>query len=339
MKRNALGTSGALAGLLLSLALGATPNVGLAASGANHIVEYKIPSPGVPEVIAAGADGAYWFSERYTTQIGRVTSQGNFTIYSISSGNHLSAGITDGPDGALWFTFPNSTPPMSSGQIGRITTAGEVTLFAIPWTGDAESITTGPDGNLWFTDSVASALGRITTSGVVTKFPIQGPQGAYPYKVTAGPDDALWFTDFNGRRIGRLTTDGEVSVFPVGGQAGLPDAITSGPDGNLWFTLDQTGRVGRITTSGQMTQFRVPHPPGDYVFLGGITTGPDQALWFTYFDYTSTESKVGRISTSGAITMFATPTSNGGPQGIAAGPNSLWFTEAAVGKIGRLTIP
>src|SRR5262245_11939599 len=123
MKRTASGTRAALAGLLLSLDLGATPNVGLAspvsANGENHIVEYKIPSPGVPEVVAAGPDGAYWCSERYTTQIGRVTSQGNFTIYSIPSGNHLSAGITDGPDGALWFTFPNSTPPMSSGQIGR----------------------------------------------------------------------------------------------------------------------------------------------------------------------------------------------------------------------------
>src|SRR5262245_8879563 len=95
--------------VLLALAPAAAPQA--RSAEAAGIVEYAIPSPGVPEGIALGPDGNYWFSERYTTQVGRVTAQGAFTIYSIPSTRHQSADITAGPDGALWFTFPNSAPP------------------------------------------------------------------------------------------------------------------------------------------------------------------------------------------------------------------------------------
>jgi streptogramin lyase len=49
------------------------------------------------------------------------------------------AGITTGPDGALWFT------EFGANQIGRITTAGVITEFPIPTAGsEPQGITTGP---------------------------------------------------------------------------------------------------------------------------------------------------------------------------------------------------
>ena len=61
------------------------------------------------------------------------------------------AGITVGPDGALWFTEENGH------KIGRITTAGHITEYPIPTVPSAPSeITTGPDGALWFTESAAN---------------------------------------------------------------------------------------------------------------------------------------------------------------------------------------
>jgi virginiamycin B lyase len=67
-------------------------------------------------------------------------------------------GITAGPDGNLWFTEGRA----SANQIGRITTAGEVTgEFPIP-TGDSGAgwIGAGPSGTLWFTsDSVTRSGG------------------------------------------------------------------------------------------------------------------------------------------------------------------------------------
>src|SRR5262245_38182118 len=64
------------------------------------------------------------------------------------SANSRPTSITTGPDGNLWFTEGIGN------QIGRITSAGAVTEFAIPTAGSQPlSITAGPDGNVWFTES------------------------------------------------------------------------------------------------------------------------------------------------------------------------------------------
>jgi virginiamycin B lyase len=304
---------------------------------ARPVVEFDIPSVGVPEGIAAGADGNLWFSERYTSQLGRMTPAGSFTMFQLPGFNQMTTDITAGPDGALWFTYPKSTPPLSGGQIGRITTSGAKTFFTIPWVSDPESITAGPDGNLWFADHVASALGRVTPAGVMTRFPVSGPTGTYPYNLTAGPDGALWFTDLNDHRIGRMTTEGATTFFPVPVTDGYPDAIATGPDGNLWFTLDDEATIARMTTAGTITEFPVPRTGDDYVFLGGIAAGADGAMWFTYQDVDDGTARVGRIAMSGRVSMVPVPTSNSTPEGIVLGPsNAMWFTEASAGNLGRV---
>src|ERR1700687_4468441 len=69
--------------------------------------------------------------------------------------------IANGPDGNLWFT------EYYAKQIARITPAGAVTEFSLPFGDDVEAIVAGPDGNLWFTQPGANKIGRITTSGVL----------------------------------------------------------------------------------------------------------------------------------------------------------------------------
>jgi virginiamycin B lyase len=322
-----------LVGVTAVLFAGVVP----ARAATTRVVEYVIPSTGVPEHIAAGPDGALWFSERYTTQIGRVTVRGRFKIFSFPVNNHMSTDITAGPDGAMWFTFPNSVPPNDGGEIGRITTTGDANFFLIPWVSDAESITTGPDGNLWFADHVAKAIGRVTTAGVFTRFPIPWPTGTYPWQIASGPDGALWFTDFNDHRIGRLSTTGEVSFFPIPLEDGYPDAIAAGPDGNVWFTLDDEANIGRITPEGVITEFAVEHPEGDYIFLSGIAAVSSRALAFTYQDLETGESRIGRITIAGAMTMLPTPTPESSPYGITAGPGSgIWFTQLAVPSVAGI---
>src|SRR5262245_27695349 len=73
-------------------------------------------------------------------------------------------GITRGPDGNLWFaeTFAD--------RIGRITPAGVVTQFSLPFGSQPAEITAGPDGNLWFTEIGSSRIGRITPAGGITEF-------------------------------------------------------------------------------------------------------------------------------------------------------------------------
>src|SRR6202043_2289566 len=132
--------------------------------------------------------------------------------------------------------------------IGRITTAGALTLYPINTLPSAlvGGITTGPDGALWFTEphDGGNFIGRITTAGVVTQYPIPGQANA----ITAGPDGALWFTFIFGSpnpALGRISTTGTVTTYPLRTlqPAGL-NSIVTGPDGALWVA-DGAGWIGR----------------------------------------------------------------------------------------------
>jgi streptogramin lyase len=312
-----------------------------------------IPNNSAPTGIALGSDGNLWFTEIGSKSnplggIGRITPSGTITQFIAGLTPGLTpasgpAGITSGPDGALYFT------EQVSGRVGRITTQGTVNEFTqgyAPTNGPAQ-ITQGPDGNLWFTElgttqNPGSHVDRITTVGVVTQFPSPNAisPNAAPRGITAGPDGALWFTETGlassgpgaGNTIGRIDTSGQITEFSQGIPAGaIPFSITTGPDGNLWFTeagsssggnVIQLGAIGRITPQGVVTQFSAgltsSSVPQD------ITLGPDGNLWFT----DAGDDAIGRITPQGVITEFSQGITPGGfPVGIATGPDgNLWFT-------------
>jgi virginiamycin B lyase len=120
-----------------------------ACTGAQIITEYPVPIPPsagpVPTSIAPGPDGALWFTVENcsnapqcdpTGQIGRITTAGSVTTFSVSEPIYIAAG----PDGALWFT--------QDASIGRITTAGVVTEYPAPSGSLPTGIVDGPDGAL-----------------------------------------------------------------------------------------------------------------------------------------------------------------------------------------------
>jgi virginiamycin B lyase len=153
--------------------------------------EFPVPStsaPTSPESITAGPDGALWFTD--SDSIGRVTTDGVITKFSIPTTDSGPDGITSGPDGALWFIEALAS------KIGRITTVGAITEFPMPTANVSAQggITAGPDGALWFTESDVGKIGRITTAGLITEFPT-ATAGSLPGSITKGPDGALWFTE------------------------------------------------------------------------------------------------------------------------------------------------
>ena len=100
------------------------PGPGLARAAA--VVEYEVPSRDALR-IAAGSDGAMWFTEPSNQLMGRIsTSTGAIREFG---GISDSAGLWDmtlGPDGAIWFLERDVS------QVGRITTAGTVTEYPLP---------------------------------------------------------------------------------------------------------------------------------------------------------------------------------------------------------------
>jgi streptogramin lyase len=215
----------------------------------------------------AGSDGNLWFKEEGRNKIGRITTGGEITEFSLPTELGASGRIASGSDGNLWFSEQGN-------RIGRMTTAGVVTEFPVapesPW-----GMTAGPDGNVWFTLYYSDVIGRITPSGAVREYSVT--PGSWPHDIAAGPDGHLWFLT-TGSTIGRMTTDGHLVAefrLPI---ASIPNRIVAGPDGNLWFTSGATNSIGRITPAGDIHLLTVPTAGSS---PSGIALGPDGNLWFT----------------------------------------------------------
>jgi parallel beta-helix repeat protein len=225
-------------------------------------------------------------------------------------------GITLGPDANLWFLQNEGH------EIGRLTPGGVLTEFPVPSLfavaqGLFEGITTGPDGNIWYTDASSTRIGRLTPAGTITEQSVSGA----PFAITAGPDHNLWFGKFFG---------GVGHIRPTFTDPGDIPGITAGPDGNIWYTDTRANKIGRVTPAGVVTEFAVPTTASE---PGDITTGPDGNLWFTEIS----GNRIGRITPAGVITEVHIPTPGSRPQGIATGPDGkLWFTQAATHSVASL---
>ncbi len=248
---------------------------------------------------------------------------GDVTEWTLPTSGAAPQGIARGPDGALWFT------ERGSDRIGRITTDGVVSEFALPDGSGPTSIAAGPDGAMWFTEQPADRIGRISMDGTVTEHAVT--PGSGPFGIAAGPDGAMWFTEQTANRIGRISMDGAVTEFPITTRLGSgPTGIAAGPDGAMWFTERAASRIGRIAMDGAVTDYPLP---GGGRLPSSIALGPDGAMWFT----SPGTSAIGRITTAGFASELSTPTASSGPQEIALGPDgALWFTELSANRIARV---
>jgi streptogramin lyase len=199
-----------------------------------------------PRSIAAGPDGALWFTAGVPA-VGRITTDGQVSFFTKGIPGEVDE-IAAGP-GGLWFPVPDHR------GIWRITTAGEVTGFSGHFSPFA--MAAGPDGNMWFSEFDRRVVGRITPAGAITEFPTTAE--AFP-TIARGQGQELWFSSPDGCPtyhddeatvepciLGRITTNGRVTRFTGGvlAHAGI-GGIAPGPDGNIWFSELTAGRIGRL---------------------------------------------------------------------------------------------
>jgi virginiamycin B lyase len=216
------------------------------------VTEYTIPGastsptcpPGpssTPQAVAAGPDGAVWFTEECGNRIGRLAPSGQISEYTVPTPDSHPLGMTAGPDGALWFV------EKAAEKIGRITTSGRITEFKLSSGTLPQRITVGADGALWFSEARANKIGRLTTDGAYTEYPAPG----LPVGITAGPDGALWFVEFNANKIGRMSLSGQVTdEYPIPTAESGALQIAVGPDAALWFTEPSVDQLGRLQIPG-----------------------------------------------------------------------------------------
>jgi len=187
------------------------PDIGrITTSGSMKLFSFSGSENAFANDIAAGSDGALWFTQPNPNLIGRITPSGKVTEYS----KGITAGakpwsIAPGPDGALWFT------ELAGGRIGRITTAGEVTEYSngISPMEELYDLAAGPDGAMWFTEFEtygtfqirASKIGRITMQGKISQYSRGVSPDAGPIGIAAGSDGRIWFEEWWIDKMGRVT--------------------------------------------------------------------------------------------------------------------------------------
>ncbi len=294
-----------------------------------QFTEYALPSGSNPYGITGGPDAKVWFTEAGTKQIATMpVSGGTATQNSVGETSALR-GITSGGDGNLWFV-------KSSTEIGRLTTSGTLTDYALPTkTYTSSSITWGPDSNIWFTEAglEVDRVAKMNTSGEVLAQYAAG--SGPPNGIVSGPDGNLWvaqaaLSNKPGNSIGKYTTSGTKTSYslPVNSH---PYGIVVGSDGNLWFTETGTNKVGKITTGGTVTEYALPTGSEPQ----GIAVGRDGKLYVAEFG----TSKLAQVTTAGAITEFSLPAGSKpqdvspGPEGCAGTFGCIWVTEYGTSKL------
>jgi streptogramin lyase len=281
-----------------------------------------------PDYIVSGPQGALWFTEFYSDKVGKITTTGTITEFSLPYNNDIE-GIAAGPDGNIWFTEPGAN------QIGRMTPSGHVTAFPINgYNPSPRGITAGPDGNIWYVEFYDSYIGRVTPSGTITRFRIPG-SASCPWDITTGPDGDLWFTESANNSIGRfnpqtlkfdtslnvptkssnpwgillapdkhiwftertgdklaVVLQGKIKEFPIPQSGSYPEKIAADSHGKLWFTEMLAGNVGNFNPATRKFGPVITLPSGDIPI--GMATGPDKNIWFCVATETST-SQIGEI--------------------------------------------
>lgn len=71
--------------------------------------------------ITAGKDGALWFTDAANNTMGRITTNGTISQFTLPTPQSAPESITSGPSGTLWFTEPGLNG--QTGKIGRLTLA------------------------------------------------------------------------------------------------------------------------------------------------------------------------------------------------------------------------
>lgn len=298
---------------------------------------------GSQSAITTSTDGTIWFADIPCNKIGKITTAGVITEYSIPTVASKPWGIADDKKGNMWFT------EQQGNKIGMITAAGVITEYPILPVGTSvlpEGIALGPDGNMWFTEYANSKIGMITPAGVITHY--MAAPGSGPSSIAAGPDKYMWFTEYTGNFIGKISpVDYSINYFPLPTANAYVSSIVAGPDNYMWFTEAMGNKIGKIAGdfTGKVTEYPVSTANAGLLH---ITVGPDKNLWFTE----NGANKIGMITTAGAITEYPqsfgrlpqTPLS---PLDITSGPDgNIWFstsysstTTNYIGKQTIITLP
>jgi virginiamycin B lyase len=142
----------------------------------------------------------------------------------------MPAMITRGPDDAMWFTLNRA------GAIGRIDTAGTISVHPLPDPACGPVGITSDGSALWFTEIGAGRVGRMEPGGALQEFDLPD-RSARPHAITPAPDGGCWLSLWGADAVGHLGRGGDTTVVELA-YGDEPHGITVDPEGRVWVALE-----------------------------------------------------------------------------------------------------
>lgn len=291
-----------------------------------------------------------------------VSSNGIYTY-----GRNPAAGLTLGPDGALYGTTLDGGTNGNFGTIFRITTDGALTTLAsFDGTNGSypqASLTLGNDGNFYGTASEGGTNGgygtvfEVTTNGILTAIAsFANTNGAIPLSSLALAQDGNFYgtTSQGGNGLGvtyRVTSDGTLTAlrfFPddLPGAAGKPyGGLVSGSDGALYGTTSSGGPLGygtvfSMTTNGVITPLALFAGTNGSNPAASLTQGNDGAFYGTTASGGTNggNGTVFQVTTNGSINTLASFNSTNGADPVAPltlGSDGAFYGTTYIGGVNN----
>lgn len=131
--------------------------IGIYNAVANTVSDVATLTPNAgPTMIVQGPDGALWFTENNVAKLGRLSTSGTMSEYSLTPAASAT-GLVVGLDNNLYFLDPAQN---KFGQFNPLTL--KVTEFAIPAPNATPvDMTIGQDSRIYFTEQGANKIGQI----------------------------------------------------------------------------------------------------------------------------------------------------------------------------------
>ena len=288
-----------------------------------------------PDDLDSDAQGNIWFAMHHANEIGRMSSAGvytGFTVPTASSG--MDSIAVDRARNAVWVSENDGN------NLAKVDMAtGAVTEIPVP-TANAQpgDIRIGPDGTVWFGEGYYGGAGKgrlarlDAATNTITEIPLPTPRDLVDgIQVDSG--GAVWFIEFIDNRLGRYA-NGQVTEFSLPRPTVYPTNLAIDAANCLWVSEQGGNAIARFDSATQQwREFPIPTANSG---PSGVMTDAAGNVWFTEFD----ANKIGLLPAgSSTIVDFAIPTPNSGPEDIhILSDGSIAFTEQYGNKIGRITV-
>lgn len=280
--------------------------------------------------ITTAADGSMWFVERDANTIGRITTDGvitEFTLPPTTTGTGIVKDLDVDAAGRVWVVWDTGW------KITRFDPAHPDQAFtwslSYPY---GEEVRVGPDA-VWVTANYDED-GIIRIVGNSATWDANAPEcdGA----LGRGRDGRMWCRQFDNLiRVDPTGTGG--TTVPLPDDATYPYSIARGPDRSIWFgrdsggtmfTSSSSGNIGWVTASGAVTTRRI----GDRTAPRSLTTGKDGNVWFTSV---GAAKGIGHMNSRGEGAVVKV--GNYEPTSVTYGADgAIWFTDSDANTIVRV---